>query len=150
MLLFQDSVILLSKNLNTWLERVLFGIYAVFLGLFDRKYKINYIRHYCIFYKYLNTWLSMNIRTPYSFEHHEYLVTLIVYHIRPKTWVGPIDYSMRWCVKCNVEMVNSVNSDQTAPLRSSLIWVYTVCSNLSVWISRVFTVLFKLLSCHSQ
>ena len=36
-------------------------------------------------------------------------------------------------------MANSVDPDQTAPLRSSLIWVYTVCSGLYVRIFRVNT-----------
>ena len=30
------------------------------------------------------------------------------------------------------EMANSVDPDQTAPKRSSLVWVYTVCLNTSV------------------
>ena len=39
------------------------------------------------------------------------------------------------------EMANSVDPDQTAPLGSSLIWVCTVCSDLSVPIFRFVTVL---------
>ena len=37
-------------------------------------------------------------------------------------------------------MANSVDPDQTAPTRSSLIWIYTICSDLSVTILRIFTV----------
>ena len=37
-------------------------------------------------------------------------------------------------------MANSVDPDQTAP-RSSLIWICTVCSDLSVSILRIFMVM---------
>ena len=39
-------------------------------------------------------------------------------------------------------IANSVDPDQTAP-RSSLFWVCTVCSDLSVPILRTFTVILK-------
>ena len=39
-------------------------------------------------------------------------------------------------------MANSADPDQTAP-RSSLIWVYSVCSCMSVWIFRACTVVAK-------
>ena len=42
-------------------------------------------------------------------------------------------------------IANSVDPDQTAP-KSSLFWVCTVCSDLSVPILRTFTVQTKLLS----
>ena len=38
-------------------------------------------------------------------------------------------------------MANSVDSDQTASFRSSLIWVYTVCSELPVPVFGNFTVI---------
>ena len=41
--------------------------------------------------------------------------------------------------KCGDGIANSVDPDQTAP-RSSLFWVCTVCSDLSVPILRTFTV----------
>ena len=44
-------------------------------------------------------------------------------------------------------IANSVDPDQTAP-RSSLFWVCTVCSDLSVPIHRIFTVLLNFVSCH--
>ena len=37
-------------------------------------------------------------------------------------------------------LTNRVDTDQTAPLRSSLIWVCTVCSDLSVPIFQIITV----------
>ena len=38
-------------------------------------------------------------------------------------------------------MANGVDPDQTAP-RSSLIWIYTVCSDLFVPVHRSYTVAF--------
>ena len=38
-------------------------------------------------------------------------------------------------------ITNRVDTDQTAPLRSSLIWVCTVCLDLSVPIFQIITVL---------
>ena len=38
-------------------------------------------------------------------------------------------------------LANSVDPDQTVPFRSSLIWVCTFCSDLSVPILRIFKVL---------
>ena len=38
---------------------------------------------------------------------------------------------------------NSVDPDQTAPFGSSLIWVCTVCSNLSVPKYRILTVIYN-------
>ena len=42
-------------------------------------------------------------------------------------------------------IANSVDPDQTAP-RSSLFWVSTVCSDLSVPLPRTFTVMVLLLN----
>ena len=44
-------------------------------------------------------------------------------------------------------MANSVDPDQTA--RSSLIWICTVCSGLSVRKLRIITVPYMLLRCHT-
>ena len=41
-------------------------------------------------------------------------------------------------------MTNSVGPDQTAPLRSSLIWICTVYTDLSVPILRIFMVIMSI------
>ena len=45
-------------------------------------------------------------------------------------------------------MANSVDPDQTAPFRSSLIWVCTVCLDLSVPIFRILMVILVKIFCY--
>ena len=44
------------------------------------------------------------------------------------------------CPKVDEEIANSADTDQTAPIRSSLTWVYTVHSEIIVQVCRVIMI----------
>ena len=49
-------------------------------------------------------------------------------------------FTVQYCIQqdCVDGKANSVDPDQTAPVMSSMIWVCTVCSDLSVPVLRIF------------
>ena len=78
-------------------------------------------------------------------EHWEtYLYCVILLHIYTKIWTSPSDFLIRW-LKCCDGMANITDPDQTrSNCSSSLIWVYTVCSGMTVQISMVNMAEFRL------
>ena len=52
--------------------------------------------------------------------------------------------------KDEVCFASSVDTDQTAPCRSSLNWVFTVCSDQSITILRIFGLGLACQGCHTK
>ena len=76
----------------------------------------------------------------------KYLDTSTPYHVCSKIWTSTIHYPML-CLKIAEWVANSVDPNESHVLRR-LIWVYTVCSGLSVRIHMVNKVLCLYLLVH--